>query len=106
MASRYYNSGMSAKNSLKPLDDDTIAALATPQGRGGIGIIRVSGQRAPLIATTILGRQAKPRYAEYGAFKGPEGELIDVGLLLFFQLRIPLQVKMSLNFMPTVGPLF
>ena len=53
--------------------DDTIAALATAPGRGGVGIIRVSGPQAVLIAEQILGHVPEPRVAEYLAFRCPVG---------------------------------
>ncbi|UTW05931.1 tRNA uridine-5-carboxymethylaminomethyl(34) synthesis GTPase MnmE [Pseudomonas benzenivorans] len=63
---------------------ETIAAVATAQGRGGVGIVRVSGPLAGQIAMTICQRQLQPRYAHYGAFyAGPE-LLIDEGLALYF----------------------
>ncbi|WP_027858506.1 tRNA uridine-5-carboxymethylaminomethyl(34) synthesis GTPase MnmE [Marinobacterium jannaschii] len=66
------------------LDQDTIAAQATPPGRGGVGIIRLSGQQALAIGKQVLGLTPKPRYAHYGAFLGPEGEEIDQGIALYF----------------------
>lgn len=63
---------------------DTIAALATPSGRGGVGIIRVSGPRAPHIAETILGHCPAPRRAEYLPFTDETGELLDTGIALYF----------------------
>ncbi|MCB1805216.1 MAG: tRNA uridine-5-carboxymethylaminomethyl(34) synthesis GTPase MnmE, partial [Candidatus Competibacteraceae bacterium] len=43
---------------------DTIAAIATPPGRGGIGIVRVSGPATPAIASVLCGALPRPRYAE------------------------------------------
>jgi tRNA modification GTPase len=63
---------------------DTIAAIATAQGRGGVGIVRVSGVRARAIAITLSGREPLPRHAHYGAFHADDGEVLDEGLLLFF----------------------
>ena len=63
---------------------ETIAALATPPGRGGVGIIRVSGDRAAEVARTILGTLPSPRSAEYHAFKDHDGSIIDSGLALYF----------------------
>ena len=63
---------------------DTIAAIATPPGRGGVGIIRVSGPRAGLIAETILGKIPQPRYADYLPFLDQNNEVIDSGLALYF----------------------
>lgn len=66
---------------------DTIAAIATPPGRGGVGIIRVSGPAARSIANTICGRHLEPRHATYGPFfEQAEGapQIIDQGIALFF----------------------
>ena len=63
---------------------DTIAAVATAPGRGGVGIVRVSGPRARAIAITLSGREPTPRHAHYGPFHADDGEVIDEGLLLFF----------------------
>ncbi|WP_447530478.1 tRNA uridine-5-carboxymethylaminomethyl(34) synthesis GTPase MnmE [Vreelandella sp. TE19] len=63
---------------------DTITALATPPGRGGVGIIRVSGPACGDIARAILGRYPTPRYAHYGAFHG-ENAIIDEGVALVFE---------------------
>ena len=68
----------------KPEQSDTIAALATPAGRGGVGIIRVSGPRAADIAQQILGKLPSPRQAEYLAFYDLDKRVIDSGLALFF----------------------
>lgn len=62
---------------------DTITALATPPGRGGVGIIRVSGPACRDIAKAILGDCPKPRNAYFGPFKGPES-VIDEGIALLF----------------------
>ena len=63
---------------------DTIAALATPPGRGGIGIVRVSGPAAPRIALAVIGELPSPRQAQFARFKDSRGELIDEGLALYF----------------------
>nr|VFK67888.1 MAG: tRNA modification GTPase trmE [Candidatus Kentron sp. UNK]VFK73172.1 MAG: tRNA modification GTPase trmE [Candidatus Kentron sp. UNK] len=62
----------------------TIVAPATPPGRGGIGIIRVSGPEAKHIAQAILGRAPSPRRAVYQDFRDALGDPIDAGLALFF----------------------
>ncbi|MHB0775004.1 tRNA uridine-5-carboxymethylaminomethyl(34) synthesis GTPase MnmE [Halomonas sp. WWR20] len=62
---------------------DTIAALATPPGRGGVGIIRVSGPASREVAQAMLGQCPAPRHAYYGAFQGAQGQL-DEGIALFF----------------------
>jgi tRNA modification GTPase len=63
---------------------DTIAALATPAGCGGVGIIRVSGPEAGKIAQTILGKLPSARLAEYLTFNDMDGKVIDTGLALYF----------------------
>ncbi len=65
-------------------DSDTIVAAATPPGRGGIGIVRISGPVTRAIAQSMLGRVPKPRYAESAAFADAAGRAIDTGLALFF----------------------
>jgi tRNA modification GTPase len=67
-----------------PASGDTIAAIATPPGRGGIGIVRVSGPAAAKIAETILGALPEPRRAHFARFRDARGEPIDEGLALYF----------------------
>lgn len=64
---------------------DTITAIATATGRGGVGIVRVSGPKAREIATTLLGTTLKPRYAHFCDFKTAQGQLLDQGIALFFE---------------------
>ncbi len=64
---------------------DTIAAQATAPGRGGVGIIRVSGKQAKYVAEKILGKCPKTRYAEYLPFKTLTGEELDQGIALYFE---------------------
>ncbi len=63
---------------------DTIAAVATPPGFGGVGIVRVSGPAAAGIARTLLGRLPHPRRATLSRFRGADGADIDSGLALYF----------------------
>lgn len=63
---------------------DTIVAIATPRGAGGIGVLRLSGPLATPIAAALLGRAPTPRFAHYAKFHSAQGELIDSGLLLHF----------------------
>lgn len=63
---------------------DTIAALATPPGRGGVGIVRVSGPAAPDIARAITGRLPSPRQATTATFREAAGGVLDRGLALYF----------------------
>lgn len=64
---------------------DTIVAQATAPGRGGVGIIRISGDQASDVAMAMLGHIPKTRYADYCDFKTATGEVIDQGIALFFQ---------------------
>lgn len=64
---------------------DTIVAQATAPGRGGVGIIRVSGDLAKDVATSIIGHVPKTRYAEYCDFNNASGKVIDQGIALFFK---------------------
>jgi len=64
---------------------DTIAAVATPPGAGGVGVIRVSGALSASIANTFLRRDPEPRHAYYCAFDDATGSAIDRGLLLYFK---------------------
>lgn len=63
---------------------DTIAAIATPPGRGGIGIVRVSGAAARHIAESLLGKLPRPRHATLVHFRDAAGRPIDQGLALLF----------------------
>ncbi|KJZ04659.1 MULTISPECIES: tRNA uridine-5-carboxymethylaminomethyl(34) synthesis GTPase MnmE [unclassified Halomonas] len=63
---------------------DSICALATPPGRGGVGIIRVSGPACGAIASAMLGQVPDARQAFYGPFRGDNG-VIDEGIALFFE---------------------
>lgn len=64
--------------------NETIVALATPQGRGGIAVIRISGSTIERIANQLLRRAPRKRYAEYCSFLAKDGSLIDQGLALYF----------------------
>lgn len=65
-------------------DRDTIAAQATPSGRGGIGVVRVSGPGAAAIAQALLGRCPAARHALLATFRDVDGSAIDQGLALYF----------------------
>ena len=64
---------------------DTIAAIATPPGRGGVGIVRVSGPGAARIAEAVLGRLPPTRRAVHARFRDAAGEPMDQGIALFFR---------------------
>lgn len=63
---------------------DTIAALATPPGKGGVGIIRISGPKAHQIGERITNKPFTPRIAQYGSFVDEDGLALDEGISLFF----------------------
>ena len=64
---------------------DTIAAIATPAGRGGIGIVRVAGPKVPEIAQAVIGRLPESRKAVLCSFRDAQGERVDEGVALYFQ---------------------
>lgn len=66
-------------------EHDTIAALATATGRSGIAIIRASGPLCASIAQSLTGELPEPRTATYCLFKNDNGEVIDEGVLIYFQ---------------------
>ncbi len=71
------------------MTDDTIAAIATPSGRGGVGIIRLSGVDAPEIAKQLLDKESysqelKARDAQLCSFLDEDGSLIDSGILIYY----------------------
>lgn len=63
---------------------DTIAAIATAPGRGGIGIVRVSGPLSGEIGRAVVGRIPPPRRATFARFAGPGQVLLDEGIALYF----------------------
>ena len=63
---------------------DTIAAIATAPGRGGVGVIRISGSNLLPFAFALTGKTPKPRYATLADFKAVDGATVDSGLLLYF----------------------
>lgn len=72
------------QNSAMKLTSETIAAIATPPGRGGVGIIRISGEGLHEISDGIIGTLPEPRRAAYRRFRDAAGEIIDEGLALYF----------------------
>ena len=63
---------------------NTIAAVATAQGRGGVGVVRISGGDVAAVAQAILGKLPTPRHATLGDFLDEKGEAIDQGIALYF----------------------
>lgn len=64
---------------------DTIVAQATAPGRGGVGIVRVSGPAAEQVAGIVLGKLPRVRYAEYLPFEDEQGQVLDQGIALLFK---------------------
>ncbi len=62
----------------------TIAAIATPGGYGGVGIVRVSGSKVKAIAEKLFNKKLKPRYAVYTDFLDQDQQIIDTGLAIYF----------------------
>ena len=63
---------------------ETIAAIATPSGRGAVGVVRVSGREVPTIIERVVERDLAPRSATLATFRGARGEALDQGLALYF----------------------
>jgi tRNA modification GTPase len=66
------------------VDTDTIAAIATPPGASGVGIVRVSGPKARAIALGLTGRNPQPRKVYFGTFRDKGNAILDRGLSIFF----------------------
>jgi tRNA modification GTPase len=64
---------------------DTIVAIATAPGAGGVGIVRLSGPKSRAIAETVCGLRLQPRHAHYARFSASDGETVDDGIALYFQ---------------------
>ena len=72
-------------NRLSGLDGSTIAAVATAPGRGGIGIVRISGDAAAAIGAAITGlAMLQPRHAHFARFSDADGATLDTGIALYF----------------------
>jgi len=63
---------------------DTIAAIATAPGAGGVGIVRLSGVRSAEIARAICGRRLVARHAHHVRFRDGDGDTLDDGIALYF----------------------
>jgi len=63
---------------------ETIVAVATAPGRGGVGVVRLSGKQSAEIAAAICGKLPEPRYAKFSHFRDADGEIIDSGIALYF----------------------
>jgi tRNA modification GTPase len=71
-------------SALSTLDRDTIAAIATAPGCGGVGIIRISGDQSLAIGKSITGTDPTPRHAHFASFQSGDGNVMDTGIVLFF----------------------
>ncbi len=65
-------------------DQETIVAIATAPGRGGIGVLRLSGNNLEPLVTAVCGRSLQPRLATLCPFRSADGEVIDKGIALYF----------------------
>lgn len=63
---------------------ETIAAIASAPGRGGIGVVRISGQSLPGMAQNLCGKVPRPRHATLATFRDAQGRALDQGILLYF----------------------
>lgn len=68
----------------RPRRSDVIAAIATAPGRGGIGVVRVSGPQLGGLATSLTGREPVPRVATLANLRSADGSTIDRGIVIFF----------------------
>ncbi len=66
------------------LTTDLIAAIATAPGRGGIGVVRISGADLAAVVEGLIGRYPAPRQATLAAFRDAAGSVMDSGLVLYF----------------------
>jgi tRNA modification GTPase len=64
---------------------DTIAAIATAPGRGGIGVVRVSGADLSGLISVIVSKPVEPRQATFRSFNDEQGNIIDQGIALYFR---------------------
>ena len=66
-------------------ESETIVAIATAPGAGGVGIVRLSGPRAKAVAEIVAGKALAPRTAHYATFADAAGDTIDDGIALYFK---------------------
>ncbi len=69
---------------MRQKNNDLICAIATPPGRGGIGVVRVSGGDLTALVSGLIGKPLKPRYATFADFRDAQDEPIDQGIALYF----------------------
>lgn len=78
------NTAPATKHSPLQTNQDTIAAIATAPGAGGIGVIRVSGHGLQALAQQLCAINPQPRHAHFATFRDEQGQAIDQGILLYF----------------------
>ncbi len=84
---------------------ETIVSVATPPGTGGIGIVRISGEKTEYIARTLLGSLPEPRHAAYRTFRDKVGRRVDEGLVLYFPAPASMTGESVLELHGHGGPL-
>ena len=77
---------------------DTIVAIATASGKGGVGVVRLSGEDLEDYIHGILGKTIKPRQGTYSQFLDSTGDTIDEGIALYFPAPTPLLERPCLSF--------
>src|SRR5690606_14981438 len=65
--------------------NDPIAAIATAPGKGGIGVVRISGPNLEAMAAKLFKQELKPRHAQFLSFDDAQGRAIDAGIVLYFK---------------------
>ncbi len=88
----------------RPCATDTIAAIATPPGRGGIGVVRISGPAAPALARAVLGRIPAARHAGLCTARDGQGAALDEGIALYFEAPHSYTGEPVLEFQGHGGP--
>ena len=83
---------------------ESIAAIATAPGRGGIGVVRVSGYGLSPLSLALTGRNLTPRFATYTNFLSSNGEILDQGIALFFEAPHSYTGEEVLEFQGHGGP--
>ena len=86
-------------------DADTIVAAATPPGSGGVGVVRISGDRTEQIARRMLGSLPEPRTATYRNFRNADGDIVDSGIALYFPAPASFTGESVLELQGHGGPL-
>lgn len=88
-----------------PDASDTIVAAATPPGTGGVGVVRLSGNKTEIIARKLLGTLPEPRTATYRVFRNDAGDKLDAGIALYFPAPASFTGESVLELQGHGGPL-